>query len=71
MRDEPSDVGDVLIDVTELSLGDLEAIDESTLAQALRHVLDEQQRLVPVGVAPLCQKRSNARWRSCSLIPAP
>jgi FXSXX-COOH protein len=43
MRDEPSDVGDVLIDVTELSLGDLEAIDESTLAQALRHVLDEQQ----------------------------
>jgi FXSXX-COOH protein len=43
MRDEPCDVGHVLIDVTELSLRDLEAIDESALAEALRHVLDEEQ----------------------------
>lgn len=43
MHDESSTESDCLIDVTGLSLGDLEAIDESTIAQALRRMLDDVQ----------------------------
>jgi FXSXX-COOH protein len=42
-HDEVGDIGDRLIDVSELSLGDLEEIDGSTLAQALRRVLGDEQ----------------------------
>jgi FXSXX-COOH protein len=43
VREDAGDIGDGLIDVTELSLGDLNEIDQSTLAQALRHVLGDDQ----------------------------
>jgi FXSXX-COOH protein len=43
MPDTPNDFGDVLIDVTGLSLRDVDAMDESSLAEALRRVLDEEQ----------------------------
>lgn len=47
MSDTPYDFGNALIDVTGLSLHDLETISESSLAQALRQVLDDEQA-VPV-----------------------
>lgn len=43
MPDAPDGSGTALIDVTGLSLHDLETISESSLAAALRHVLDEEQ----------------------------
>jgi FXSXX-COOH protein len=41
MQDEPTDFGDFLIDVTQLSLDDLATIDETVLSEALRRVLGE------------------------------
>jgi FXSXX-COOH protein len=43
MRDTSSEITGCLVDVRELSLADLEAIDETALAQALRRVLDDEQ----------------------------
>jgi FXSXX-COOH protein len=43
MLDESGDFGEVLIDVSGLSLRDLDGISESSLAQALRHVLDDEE----------------------------
>jgi FXSXX-COOH protein len=43
MPDAPDGSGTALIDVTGLTLRDLETISESSLAAALRHVLDEEQ----------------------------
>jgi FXSXX-COOH protein len=48
MRDESDDFGDVLIDVTELSLRDLDTIGESSLGAALRYVLDGEAETRPV-----------------------
>ena len=47
MPDVPDDLGNALIDVTGLSLRHLETISESSLAQVLRQVLDDEQA-VPV-----------------------
>jgi FXSXX-COOH protein len=43
MQDKPDDFGAGLIDVTGLSLHDLDAISESSLADALRQVLGDDQ----------------------------
>ncbi len=43
MADTPGDFGDVLIDVTGLSLRDLSAISESSLAQSLQLVLEDDR----------------------------
>lgn len=48
MRDESTDLGDVLIDVTDLSLRDLDSIGETSLLRALRHVLDSEADTGPV-----------------------
>lgn len=40
MYDESPDPGDMLIDVSELSLCDLDKIEESSLARTLRLILD-------------------------------
>jgi FXSXX-COOH protein len=53
MPDTPDHFGDVLIDVTGLSLRDVDAMDESSLAEALRRVLDDVQ---PAAVASFTSK---------------
>lgn len=42
MKDMSGDFGDTLIDVTGLTLRDLDAISETSLAEALRQVLDDE-----------------------------
>jgi len=53
MPDTRDDFGDVLVDVTGLSLRDVDAMDESSLAEALRRVLAEAQ---PAAVASFTSK---------------
>lgn len=43
MHDEAADFGQVLIDVTDMSLRDLDEISESRLAEALRRVLADDE----------------------------
>jgi FXSXX-COOH protein len=42
MKDKSDDFGDSLIDVSQLSLRDLDEIGESSLAHALRQVLSDE-----------------------------
>jgi FXSXX-COOH protein len=53
MPDTRDDLGDALIDVTGLSLRDVDALDETSLAEALRRVLAEAQ---PAAVASFSSK---------------